>query len=69
MSKRKVPLAAATRRDLEAERLARLSGSATLTSASSRSTSSWTTTPPTRPRRYDAGSFATRAFSFTSPEP
>ena len=31
MSKRKVPLAAATRRDLEAERLARLCGSATLT--------------------------------------
>ena len=31
MSKRKVPLAAATRRDLEAERLGRLSGSATLT--------------------------------------
>jgi len=30
MSKRKVPLAAATRRDLEAERLSRLPGSATL---------------------------------------
>jgi hypothetical protein len=31
MSKRKVPLAAVARRDLEAERLARLPGSATLT--------------------------------------